>query len=105
MATLPSIAVQRDWYCPNCRVEARSNEARPHSKFHRCRAAFGLTAPLVEKGVRAKVEFVAREDYIGKDVVTMDGNGRPVMSVVTTRENGQDTAVFAPHVAAKIGVV
>jgi hypothetical protein len=50
---------------------------------------------MVPAGTRCKVEVREREDYIGKERVQMH-EGRPVMSVVTTRDNGQDTAVFAP---------
>jgi hypothetical protein len=56
----------------------------------------GLTAPYVEDGVRCKVEAVEREDWVGRENVQVDGEGRPVMSVVTVRDEGQDCAVFAP---------
>jgi hypothetical protein len=51
---------------------------------------------MVPAGTRCKVEAVERGDWIGKEDVTVDGDGRPVMSIVTTRDHGQDTAVFAP---------
>jgi len=44
----------------------------------------------------AEVEAREREDYVGTEKVQTDEDGRPVMSVVTTRDNGQDTAVYAP---------
>jgi hypothetical protein len=84
------------WYCPNCGKTDVTNEARPHSRFHVCPKLAGLTAPMLPAGTAAKVEAIERQDYIGKDRVQTDENGRPVMSVVTTRDHGQDTAVFAP---------
>ena len=62
----------------------------------------GLTTPYVRKGTAAKHEAVLREDYVGDELVQTDDTGRPVMSIVTTRDNGQDVRVFAP--AARINV-
>jgi hypothetical protein len=62
----------------------------------------GLTAPFVPEGTKCKVESKEREDYVGKELVQTDGEGRPVMSVVTTRDEGQDCAVMAP--TAHMGV-
>lgn len=88
--------VTRRWYCPNCGKEDVTHEARPHSRFHTCPRLHGLTAPMLPKGTAAKVEAVEREDYVGREIVRLDNRGRPVMSVVTTRDNGRDTIVFAP---------
>lgn len=88
------------WYCPNCPVESVTHEDRPHTRFHACAGLLGLTAPMVRKGVKAKVEAHEREDYIGTEKVLLNAAGRPIMSVVTTRDNGQDTAVFAPAATA-----
>jgi len=64
--------------------------------LHTCSGLRGLTAPLLLMGTRAKVEAHEREDYVGNDSVQMDIDGRPIMSVVTTRDDGQDVVVFAP---------
>jgi len=55
---------------------------------------------MVQAGVKAKVEAFVREDYIGRDIVALDDSGRPIMSVVTTRDDGTDCAVFAPTATA-----
>jgi hypothetical protein len=93
---------ERRWSCPNCTRTDVTHEARPHSRFHSCRGLKGLTAPMVPDGTRCKVEAVERGDYVGKEIVTLDGDNRPVMSVVTTRDNGQDCAVFAPCASATV---
>lgn len=90
------------WYCPNCTQVDTTREARPHTRFHTCSGLRGLTAPFLQVGVKAKVEARDREDYVGTDIVQRDENGRPVMSVVTTRDDGQDAIVFAPTVVAKL---
>lgn len=87
---------EQRWECPNCSLEQVTHEAAPHSRFHACRGLRGLTAPMVPAGTRCKVERVEREDYVGGDLVTVDGEGRPVMAVETTRDDGTDLAVFAP---------
>lgn len=89
-------AIERRWSCPNCQLRQVTHEHRPHTRFHSCRGLKGLTAPMVEDGVRCKVEAVDREDYVGSERVQTDGEGRPVMAVVTTRDEGQDCSVFAP---------
>lgn len=90
----------RNWYCPNCGVTDQTKGIVPN-RFHTCPALHGLTAPLLPEGTRAKVESHEREDYIGSDVVQMN-EGRPVMSVVTTRDDGTDVTVFAPTAQAGV---
>jgi hypothetical protein len=53
-------------------------------------------APLVKEGTKVKIETVERQDYVRRELVQTDANGRPVMAVVTTREDGQDCTVYAP---------
>lgn len=92
----PLLKTVRRWYCPNCRKEDTTTDARPHSRFHVCPKLGNLTAPMVPAGTSAKVTAHEREDYVGSERVTLDANGRPVMSIVTERSHGQDVAVFAP---------
>lgn len=89
------VTPSRHWVCPHCTAESVTHEARPHSRFHACRGLFGITAPMVEEGVKVDVRTVEREDYIGSERVTLDAAGRPIMAVVSEREDGQDAAVFA----------
>ena len=84
------------WECPNCDLTDVTREVRPHQRMHTCRGLAGLTAPMVPAGTRCKVEAVERGDYIGRERVQTDANGRPWMAVVTTRDDGQDCAVLAP---------
>lgn len=90
------LAPEQRWECPNCDLTDVTHEIEPHTRFHTCRGLRGLTAPMVPAGTKAKVEAVERADYVGKEMVTVDSENRPVMSVVTTRDEGQDCAVFAP---------
>jgi len=91
------------WSCPNCTEYAVT--IGQANRFHTCWGLAGLTAPMVPAGTRVKIEVREREDYIGTEDVQYDGNGRPVMSVVTTRDDGQDCAVYAPtaHVVRSEG--
>lgn len=93
-------SVAQLWCCPNCDSSARTVDARiPH---HPCAGLAGLMVPLIRKGERAKVEAVEREDFIGSELVQVDGNGRPVMAAVVTRDDGQDCTVFAPTAQGSI---
>lgn len=93
--SVPLLQAERHWSCPNCtqRALTRRPAAQP---FHACSGLLGLTAPLVADGTRCKVVAVERQDWVGKELVQTDGEGRPVMAVVTTRDDGQDCAVLAP---------
>jgi hypothetical protein len=45
---------------------------------------------------------VDRGDYVGAEQgLRTDGDGRPVMAVVTTRDGGQDCAVFPGTASAQ----
>ncbi len=89
-------APERRWSCPNCSHTDVTREAQPHSRFHNCAGLAGLSAPMVPAGTRCKVKAHEREDYIGGELVQFDGNGRPIMSVEVTRDDGNDVAVYAP---------
>lgn len=93
---IPLLAPEHRWECPNCDHTDVTREPRPHSRFHNCRGLRGLSAPMVPAGTRAKVEAMERGDYVNGDLVQTDGEGRPVMAIVTTRDDGQDCAVLAP---------
>jgi hypothetical protein len=104
--SIPILAVpETRWECPNCTHTEITQVAGPHTRFHPCRGLSGaLTAPMVRAGTRAKVEARAREDYLGADEghAQVDGDGRPVMSIVTTRDDGQDCAVLAPTAVGSV---
>lgn len=100
--TVPLLAAEQHWTCPNCTATAvtRLPADVPASRFHPCQGLKGITAPMVQEGTRAKVEAVERGDYLNGDTVTLDGDGRPIMAVETTRDDGTDRAVFAPVAVA-----
>jgi hypothetical protein len=94
-----------EWDCPNCDTTDVTHQHQPHTRMHVCPGLKGLTAPMVPAGTRCKVEAVEREDYIGKEVVTLDDDNRPIMRVETTRDDGTDVAVFAPCANNTLGVI
>lgn len=55
---------------------------------------------MVPADTNCKVEAVERGDYVGREQVQTDGEGRPVMSVQVTRDDGIDCAVLAPLAVA-----
>lgn len=93
---LPLLIREHRWECPNCAATDVTHEAEPHTRFHACRGLKGLTAPMVPAGTRCKVEALDREDYVRGELVQTDGDGRPVMAIETTRDDGNDIAVLAP---------
>lgn len=93
---------EQHWVCPNCSVTDVTHEVQVHTRMHLCAGLKGLTAPMVPEGTDCKVEAVVREDYVGKDIPQLDGDGMPMMAVVTTREDGQDCAVLAPTATVRV---
>lgn len=96
------------WECPNCPQTAVTSGVRApigggSTQMHQCAGLRGLLAPLVPAGTRCKVEAVERQDYVGDAVVQTDPErGRPVMSVVTTRDDGTDAIVFPDIATARV---
>jgi len=98
----PLLTRETLWTCPNCDLVEQTHNAEPHTRFHACKGLQGLTAPMVQAGTRAKVTAVEREDYIGNEQVQLSPEGRPIMAVITEREDGSnDVAVFAPTANGK----
>jgi hypothetical protein len=88
---------EQQWECLSCDLKQVTREARPHARMHPCKGMAGLTVPMVPAGTRGENRMVEREDYIGSEVVQLaPGTGRPVMSVTTTRDDGEDCTVYAP---------
>jgi hypothetical protein len=94
---IPALRPVNRWHCPACGKQDVTHEPRPHSRFHICPRMRGLTTPMLPAGVKGKLEIREREDYVGAERVRLDPElGRPVASIVTTRDNGQDCTVFVP---------
>jgi hypothetical protein len=90
----------KDWYCPQCGKTDRTNNPKPHTRYHICPKLKGMSAPMVEQGVDAKLVLVERGDYEGEDTgrtqLTPEGK-RPVMALRTERADGSnDVIVYAP---------
>lgn len=100
---VPLLHPEQRWVCPACPLTQVTHEATPHTRMHQCAGLKGLTAPMVPAGTTAKHTAVEREDYIGGEVVATDGDGRPVMSVLTTRDDGEDCTIYAPLAQAQEG--
>lgn len=98
------VRATQHWTCPNCPREDVTHlpADAAASRFHPCAGLNGITAPMVPAGTSCKVEAVERDDYIGAEIVTVDGAGRPIMRVEVTREEGTDVAVFAPCAVAGV---
>ncbi len=85
--------------CPECPVTLyvapKMNGDHRKPVLHKCSGHGGMLLPMVQDGSKAKVKVVEREDYIGTEQPLMH-DGRPIMAVTITREDGEDRMVFAP---------
>jgi hypothetical protein len=92
-----------DWYCPNCGLTDQTREAGVHVRYHTCPRLRFLSAPMVRKGTAAKVALHERESYVGSELVQYDPErGRPIVSIETTRDEGNDLIVFAPTATGSV---
>ena len=100
---IPILALAyHDWYCPSCGLTDRTNDTRIAMPMHPCPKLRGLMTPMLEQGTAGKIELREREDYIGDDLVQLDPEqGRPVMSMVTTRDEGTDARIYVPTATNK----
>lgn len=94
-------ALSKNWVCAHeCGSRATTyDDALPH---HPCPAMGGLMVPLIIEGTKVKMTAVEREDYVGQENVRLNDAGRPVMSVITERPDGQDCTIYAPTASARI---
>ena len=95
---IPLLRPEQRWECPACDLTDVTHLPPDQvvSRMHDCRGLKGLTAPMVPAGTRCKVEVNEREDFIADELVQTDGDGRPVMNLITTRDDGIDCTVYAP---------
>jgi hypothetical protein len=93
---LAALVPETRWCCPSCGGQDVTREALPHTRMHSCPSLYGLTAPMVPEGTRAEHRVNEREDWVGDEDVQTDGRGRPVMNVITMRDDGYDCTVYAP---------
>lgn len=84
------------WECQHCEHKQVLRGAVPGAVIHKCRGLAGVIAPLTPAGTRCRVRVFEREDYVAGETVQTNGYGRPIMSVVTEREDGQDCLILAP---------
>jgi len=100
---IPVVHSVQNWYCPRCgKRETTTAVVGQTYRMHTCpKLRYLASAPMLPEGVAAKVELVEWGDYVGKEHVQLDPErGRPLQSIVTTRDAGQDTIVFAPAARA-----
>ena len=93
--SLPILNPEQRWECPACDLQQVTRRAEVHTEFHHCAGLAGLWAPMVPAGTRAEHRQVEREDYIGGEHVQLH-EGRPVMSLTTVRDDGEDCTIYAP---------
>ena len=94
--SVPILSRRQRWECLSCHATYVTTEPRPHTPFHNCPGLALLSIPYVPAGTRGKNTANERGDYVGAEDVTLDAEGRPVMSVTTTRDDGEDATVYAP---------
>ena len=96
------LKAQQHWVCPNCPAAAVT-VGQPN-RLHTCPGLRGLIAPLVLDGVRCTVVAEERQDYVGREDIRYDSEGRAVMAVRTVRDDGEDLLVFAPTANVRVGI-
>lgn len=95
--SVPLLVPRREWWCPYCTVMTVTERPGLHVEFHHCRGMAGLWAPMFERGERGHLVVTEREDYQGRDKVTRNADGRPIMRAEKLVGNDQRAVVvYAP---------
>lgn len=84
------------WVCAACDARTMTETLPAKPILHPCKGMRLLLTPMIREGTVAKAETTEREDYVGTELVQTDAEGRPVMNVRITRDEGEDLVVFAP---------
>ena len=105
MTALPILAPpRREWWCPRCTLTSVTERAGLHVEMHTCAGLRGVWAPMFERGERGHLVVVERDDYAGRDKVTMF-DGRPVMRVEKWVGGHQrDVTIFLPSAQRRLTV-
>lgn len=94
-----------EWECPNCdATDVTPPLPAGSTRYHTCPGLHSLSAPLVRKGTRVKVEANLREDYLNGDIQQTGDDGKVYMNTVVTRDEGTDCTVFAGLAHAEMKV-
>lgn len=88
----------KNWYCPECSRQHITKVSEPHTPLHQCASLRGAWVPFVEEGIKARFRVNYREDYLRTDTATVDGEGKPIQSINTQRDDGEDCTIFAPSI-------
>lgn len=95
--------LERVFECSSCGKRVKTNDTYVAPRLHPCPALNGLLADLTlcntrgDLDVKVKHVPIAREDYVGDELVRRDDNGRPWMAMDTLRADGSnDRLAFAP---------
>ena len=96
----------QDWFCPACGFEERTRPVPPGAaRMHTCPKLHYLSAPLAVAGSDCKIVASLREDYTGKEILTLGDDGRPYMNIQTWHADGHnDLVVNAPCARASFAI-
>lgn len=73
--------------------------------MHECAGKAGFRLPMLAEGERGDIRLIEREDYVGREDVQVDGNGRPIMRAEVEHADGHtDVYAYAPTVNVKVTV-
>lgn len=86
----------RAYGCSRCDQTAAIPDAASGSPMHTCPGLSGMTAPLAPAGASSDARLIAREDYVGREDVQRDDEGRVWMAVKVTTDDAEHVAVYAP---------
>jgi len=101
---VPLLSPRREWWCPHCTLQSVTDRAGLHVEFHSCAGMRGVWAPMFQRGERGHLVVVEREDYAGRDKLTLF-DGRPVQRVEQFVGDAQrNVVVFAPSGQRRLSV-
>lgn len=66
------------------------------NRMHNCPGLGDMAIYFIPEDQDVKIIVNEREDYINGETVQLDSNNRPIMSIKTVRDDGEDIVIYAP---------
>jgi hypothetical protein len=103
MPVVDLVPPEQVWVCPYCPVSLRTKGHGTRTPLHECAGKAGFRLPMLAQGERGDIRVIEREDYVGREDVQVDADGRPIMRAEVEHEDGHsDVYVYAPTARAEV---
>lgn len=93
------------WVCQHCSCRVQTQGLGVRTPLHPCPAHANFRLPMMAEGERGDLRLHERDDYVGREDVQTDDDGRPIARAEIVHEDGSnDVWVYAPAARVEVRV-